>query len=85
MVGVDQPIKALSMHIRKPYKEIIVLVLIAFILSIFFFQPDSFMHIVGSFTKPRTCTLVNFTGETKTFIFVCVWLYSCEVQTEIIF
>ena len=24
--------------------------------------------IVGSFTKPRTCTLVNFTGETKNFL-----------------
>ena len=26
------------------------------------------IHIVGSFTKPRTCTLVNFTGETKNFL-----------------
>ena len=42
-------------------------------------------HIVGSFTKPRTCTLVNFTGETKTFLFVCFLLYSCEIQTESIF
>ena len=24
--------------------------------------------IVGSFTKPCTCTLVNFTGETKNFL-----------------
>ena len=33
MVGVDRPIKALSMHIQKPYKGIIVKVLIAVILS----------------------------------------------------
>ena len=40
MVGVDRPIKALSMHIQKPYKGIIVLVLTAVILSkiIFFFN-----------------------------------------------
>ena len=33
MVGVDWPIKALSMHIQKPYKGIIVEVLTAAILS----------------------------------------------------
>ena len=33
MVGVERPIKALSMHIQKPYKGIIVLVLIAVIVS----------------------------------------------------
>ena len=38
MVGVDRPIKALSMHIQKPYKGIIVLVLTAVILSNFFFS-----------------------------------------------
>ena len=37
MVGVDWPMKALSMHIQKPYKGIIVKVLIAVILSYFFF------------------------------------------------
>ena len=37
MVGVDRPIMALSMHIQKPYKGIIVKVLIAVILSNFFF------------------------------------------------
>ena len=25
-------------------------------------------YIVGSFSKPRACTLVNFTGETKNFL-----------------
>ena len=33
VVGVDRPIMALSMHIQKPYKGIIVKVLIAVILS----------------------------------------------------
>ena len=42
---VERPIKALSMHIQKSYKVIIVSVLIAVIFSIFFFQPDSFMHM----------------------------------------
>ena len=37
VVGVERPIKALSMHIQKPYKGIIVEVLIAVIVSIFFF------------------------------------------------
>ena len=45
VVVVEQPIKALSMHIQKPYKGIIVKVLIAVILSFFFFQSDSFMHM----------------------------------------
>ena len=46
VVGVDRPIKALSMHIQKPYKGIIVCVLTAVILSKnFFFQPDSFTHM----------------------------------------
>ena len=54
MVGVDRPIKALSMHIQKPYKGIIVLVLTAVILSIFFFfQPDSFMHMFNVSTLYR--------------------------------
>ena len=35
VVGVDRPIMALSMHIQKPYKGIIVKVLIAVILSFF--------------------------------------------------
>ena len=38
MVGVDRPIKALSMHIQKPYKGIIVKVLKAVILSKNFFS-----------------------------------------------
>ena len=38
VVGVERPIKALSMHIQKPYKGIIVEVLIAVIVSIFFFS-----------------------------------------------
>ena len=33
MVGVDQPVTALFMHIQKPYKGIIVFVLTAVILS----------------------------------------------------
>ena len=45
MVAVDRPIKALSMHIQKPYKGIIVYVLIAVILSKKNFQRDSFMHM----------------------------------------
>ena len=47
MVGVEGPIKALSMHIQKSYKVIIVQdVLIAVILSKKnFFQPDSFVHM----------------------------------------
>ena len=40
---------------------------------------------VGSFTKPRTCTLVNFTGGTKTFWIVCFLLYSYKIQSESIF
>ena len=47
VVGVDQPIKAPSMHIQKPYKWKIVKVLIAVILSkIMFFQPNS-MHMLN--------------------------------------
>ena len=43
------------------------------------------LYIVGSFTKARTCTLINFTGETKTFLIVCFLLYACEIQTKSIF
>ena len=38
VVVVERPIKALSMHIQKPYKGIIVQVLTAVILSNFFFN-----------------------------------------------
>ena len=31
--------------------------------------------IVGSFTKPRTCTLVNFTGETKKLSYLFAFCY----------
>ena len=43
------------------------------------------LHIDGSFTNPFTCTLVNFTGETKNFLDCLPLLYSCETQTESIF
>ena len=46
VVGVDRPIKALFMHIQKPYKGIIVQVLTAVILSkIIFSEPDTIMHM----------------------------------------
>ena len=43
MVGVDLPMKALSMHLQKPYRGIIVSVLIAVIMSknIFFNETPS--------------------------------------------
>ena len=44
MVGVDRPIKALSMHIQKPYKGIIVLVLTAVILSKIIFFSTRLLH-----------------------------------------
>ena len=54
VVGVDQPIKALSMHIQKPYKGIIVQVLTAVILSkIIFSEPNSFMHMFNVSTLYR--------------------------------
>ena len=43
VVGVEQPIKALSMHIQKPYKGIIVLIAVI-VSKIIFFQPDSLKH-----------------------------------------
>ena len=46
MVGVDRPMKALSMYIQKPYKGKIVKVLIAVILSKFIFSElNSLMHM----------------------------------------
>ena len=45
MVGVDRPMKALSMHIQKPYKGKIVLVLTAVILSIFVSESNYIMHM----------------------------------------
>ena len=46
MVGVDRPMKALSMHIKKPYKGKNVLVLTAVILSkIIFSESNYFMHM----------------------------------------
>ena len=46
VVGVDGPKKAISMHIQKQFKGMIVEILIAVILSKkSFFQPDSFMHM----------------------------------------
>ena len=44
VVGVDQPMKALSMHIQKPYLGKIVL--IAVILSKHFFESNSSMQCV---------------------------------------
>ena len=44
VVGVDRPKKALSLHIQKPYKGLIVQVLIAVILSKKN-QLDSFVHM----------------------------------------
>ena len=38
----------------------------------FYTKKYTFVYIVGSFTKPRTCTLVNFTGETKNFL-ICLF------------
>ena len=32
------------------------------------FHSQAQCHIVGLFTKPLTCTLENFTGETKNFL-----------------
>ena len=34
------------------------------------------LYIVGSFTKPGTCTFVNFTGETKNFLDILLFLIS---------
>ena len=39
VVGVDRPIKALSMHIQKPFKGAVILS------KIFFSEPDSIMHM----------------------------------------
>ena len=52
LVGVDGPIKALSMNIKKPYKGIKVLT--AVILSkIIFSGPNSFMHMFNVSTLYR--------------------------------
>ena len=32
-------------------------------------------HNIGSFTKPRMCTFVNFTGETKNFLDIFAFSY----------
>ena len=64
LVGFDQPLKALSMHIQKPNKGIIVLVLIAFILSkiTFFSQTPSCicsmcLHCIG---KVSNCSIKSY-------------------------
>ena len=44
MVGVDQPIKALSMHIQKPYTGIIVYILTAAIFYKNIFFPTKLLH-----------------------------------------
>ena len=48
VVSFGRPIKALSMHIQKPYKGIIVQVLKAVILSKKKFQTDSFMDMFNA-------------------------------------
>ena len=53
LVGVDRLLKALSMHIQKPYKGIIVLVLTLVILSKKKIQPDSFIHMFNVSTLYR--------------------------------
>ena len=54
MVGVDQPMKALFMHIQKPYKGKLSKVLIAVILSkIIFSELNSFMHMFNVYTLYR--------------------------------
>ena len=54
VVGVDRPIKALSMHILKPYKVLIVKVHTPVTLSkIIFSKSNSFMHMFNVSTLYR--------------------------------
>ena len=54
VVGVDQPMKALSKNIQKPYKGKIVQVLIVAILSkLNLFEPNSFIHMFNVSTLYR--------------------------------
>ena len=61
MVGVDRPMKALSMHIQKPYYGKIVIVLIAVILSkiIFFNQTPSCICFVCLFDLINNLSVIQ--------------------------
>ena len=45
VVGVDQPMKALSMHIQKPYKGKLSKFIAVILSKIIFSKPNSFMQV----------------------------------------